>query len=119
MAGIVAVLAGAWMATRTVETPVQDCGVAAVYLLDGRVDVLADPANPPEGLTAAQVKANNAEPCQERAANQARPGALLVLAGTAVGIVAALSETALRWRWRRRRHGSVDQPVAESASPHI
>lgn len=101
--GLLLTLAGAWVATRTVATPVQDCGVAAAFLLDGRVDVIADPENPPAGLTAEQVEENNDSPCQERAANQARPGLLLVISGVGLGLVAFATETLTRWRWRRKR----------------
>lgn len=106
-AGILLALLGTWIAVQRVETPLQDCGVAAAYLLDGRVDVYGDPDDPPAGRTAAEVIDNNERPCQERAANQARPGAILVVAGTGVALLAALVEVLLRWRWRARTRNSL------------
>jgi hypothetical protein len=100
--GLLLAVAGIWLATRPVSTPVQDCGAAAAFLLDGRVNVHADPESPPEGLTAAEVEDNNERPCQERAANQAAPGAVLIVVGTLIGLGAGLVEALARWRWRRR-----------------
>lgn len=101
--GLVIVLGGVFQATRTVETPLQDCGVAAAFLIDGRMNVVADPSNPPDGHTSADVRSNNDKPCQERAANQARPGAVAIVVGLFVISVAALSEVVFRRRLRRRR----------------
>lgn len=100
--GALLALAGIWVATRPVTTPVQDCGSAAAFLLDGRVDQLADPEDPPEGLTRAAVVDNNDRPCQERAAAQAGPGAVMIVAGTALGLLAGLVEALGRW-WLRAR----------------
>lgn len=111
--GVLLAAFGLYRATRTVETPVQDCGVAAAFILDGRVNEFADPDEPPAGLTAAQVRDNNDDPCQERAADQAGPGALLIVTGTAVGLGAVVVEALFRWRWRRRRQ----RPVQEAGSP--
>jgi len=99
---------GLFVATRTVRTPLQDCGAAAAFLLDGRVDVVGDPDAPPAGATRADVVDNNGRRCQERAADQARPGALLILVGTGLGLAAAGAEALVRWRWRRRRRRPVE-----------
>ena len=108
-ASLVLALIGLVVVTRTVRTPLQDCGVAAAYLLDGRVDQFADPDEPPTGLTRTEVLDNNADPCRERAANQARPGLLLIAIGLVVGLVATFVEIMARWRWRReRRADAVD-----------
>lgn len=108
-ASVVLALIGLVVVTRTVRTPLQDCGVAAAYLLDGRVDQFANPDEPPTGLTRAEVLDNNTDPCRERAANQARPGLLLIAIGLVVGLVATFVEIMARWRWRReRRAAAVD-----------
>ena len=108
--GVIVALAGIWVATRPVSTPVQDCGAAAAFLLDGRVNVFADPEDPPVGLTRAQVVDNNDRPCQERAANQAAPGAVMIVAGTLIGLVAATVEVLGRWSLRHRARTSVPAP---------
>lgn len=100
LVGAIAVVVGVALASRPVRTPLQDCGAAAAFLLDGRTNVYADPDEPPAGLTPAEVRANNDEPCQERAANRARPAAVLVSAGVVAIGVAALVEALARWRWR-------------------
>lgn len=100
-------LVGTWIATRAVQTPLQDCGVSAAFLLDGRVNLYADPDDPPAGRSQAEVLDNNDRPCQERAANQARPGALLIVAGTALGLGALIVELLLRSRWRARARRSL------------
>jgi hypothetical protein len=106
--GAVVALVGIVVMLRPVSTPVQDCGTALGFLLDGGVNEFADPANPPAGLTAAQVTANNTRPCRERVADTARPGLALFLAGTLTATAAAITEVSVRgWRWHRRRTPSV------------
>ncbi|MCU1496191.1 MAG: hypothetical protein JWM47_144 [Acidimicrobiales bacterium] len=102
LAGIVLAALGIFLATRPVHTPTQDCGTAGGFLLRGGVNEFVDPADPPEGTTAAEARDNNATPCQERAANQVRPAGALVVGGTAVALVSLFVEFALRLRLRRR-----------------
>ncbi len=102
--GVVIALVGIALMLRPVSTPVQDCGTALGFLLDGGVNEFADPTDPPEGLTAAEVSDNNTRPCRERVADTARPGLALFLAGTLGATGAAVTEvTARGWRWHRRR----------------
>lgn len=115
--GLVIALAGLWIATRPVSTPTQDCGVAAAFILDGRVDVLVGPAHPPAGVSAAQARSNNDRTCQQRAASKAGRGALLVVVGTATGLVAAVTETTMRSYWRHRRR-SLTTPFDGLSEPH-
>ncbi|QXC59868.1 hypothetical protein KSP35_15985 [Aquihabitans sp. G128] len=100
--GIVVALLGLFAGTRPLHTPTQDCGTAASFLLDGRVNELVDPSSPPKGTTKAEAEDNNATPCQERAANRARPAGAVVVAGTGAALVALFTELVLRWRLRRR-----------------
>lgn len=102
--GVVVALAGLVAGTRPLATPTQDCGTPFSFLLHGRVDVFVDPADPPAGVSAAEAEANNAEPCQERAADRARPAAGLVVGGTVLATIAAGTDLAVRsWRWYRIR----------------
>ncbi len=102
--GVIVAIVGLVALARPVETPVQDCGTAIGFLLDGRVNVYANPAAPPEGLTAEEVTANNERPCRVRVAATARPGAILVAAGVAAAVIALVSEVTARILLRRRRH---------------
>jgi hypothetical protein len=100
MVGVVVAGAGLVWGTRPLATPTQDCGTSFSFLLDGRLNEYVDPDNPPSGTTASEAKANNNDPCQERAANQARPAAWLVMGGTLVALVAALIEGGVRvYQW--------------------
>ncbi|MFN8017399.1 MAG: hypothetical protein U0P45_04670 [Acidimicrobiales bacterium] len=102
--GVVAALVGLVLLLRPVHSPTQDCGLAAAYLLTGRVDQYVDEAAPPKGVTKAEAKANNRRPCRPRVADAARPGLILFSAGLLVAVVAALVELVIRlWGWRKRR----------------
>jgi hypothetical protein len=102
--GVVVALAGLAWGTRPLATPTQDCGTPFSFLYQGRLNVYVDPADPPAGVSAAEAEANNAEPCQERAADRARPAGALVVGGTLVGAVAAVTDLGVRsWRWFRVR----------------
>lgn len=96
-------LLGLGLMLRPVQSPVQDCGTALAFLLDGRTDVFVDPADPPPGLTAEEVQASNERPCRPRALDTARPGAIAFFGGVLVATAAALTEAGIRtWRWYRR-----------------
>jgi hypothetical protein len=112
-AGALVALLGLVGLLRPVTTPVQDCGVAAAFLLDGRTNQFANPDAPPDGLTAAEVTANNERPCRDRVADVARPAAIALLVGTAVGIVTAIVEIATRLALRRHRRRSPNPSTAE------
>lgn len=102
---VVVALVGLVWGTRPLQTPTQDCGTSFSFLLDGRVDEFVDPANPPAGITAADAEANNAEPCQERAADRARPAGALVVGGTLLAATAAVVDLGARGlRWYRNTH---------------
>lgn len=103
--GVVVALVGLALLARPVSTPVQDCGTAMAFLLDGRTNVVADPANPPAGISAAQARSNNERPCRARVADTARPGAIALAAGTVTAIGALGVEASIRGldRYRRRR----------------
>ncbi len=103
MAVLVA-LAGLFLGTRPLATPTQDCGTPFTFLLRGRLDEFHDPAQPPPGATSAEVEANNSEPCQQRAADRARPAAIVMVGATTVGAGAALVDLGVRGtRWYRAR----------------
>jgi hypothetical protein len=119
--GVLVALVGFALLLRPVETPVQDCGTAVGFLLDGRVNVFADPSAPPDGLSEAEVLDNNERPCRVRAADAARPALLLVIAGTVSAVGAVVAELVVRGlRWRRRHRALVaaapHQPSADPAS---
>ncbi len=99
--GVLVALAGLAVGLRPLSTPTQDCGTAASFLLRGKVNVYVDPSDPPKGTTRAEAEANNAEPCQERAANRAKPAGALVVGGTLVGVIALLVEWVVRFRLHR------------------
>ncbi len=100
LVGLVVAFVGIGIMLLPLRTPTQDCGTAAGFLLDGRVDELINPDDPPAGITKAEALDNNANRCQERAANRARPAGVAVVAGTLLGLVAVLTEVGVRWRWR-------------------
>lgn len=100
--GFLLVVWGLVVVSRPVRTPLQDCGSPAAFLIDGRVHRWVDPSDPPEGVTEAEIAEHDAHPCQERAANRARPAALALIAGLIVIGGAAATEAILRWRLRGR-----------------
>lgn len=114
LAGLVVAFIGIGVLLLPLRTPLQDCGTAAGFLLDGRVDEVANPDDPPAGTTKADVLDNNATRCQERAANRARPAGMAVVGGTLVGLVAVLAEAGMRWRLRAADRRSY---LADSAPP--
>jgi hypothetical protein len=102
--GVVVAIIGLALVFRPVRTPTQDCGTAIGFLLDGRVNVFVSEDDPPEGITPAEARANNAEPCRDRVADRAKPAGVLFLAGLAVALIAAGVEGAVRLRaWLRAR----------------
>ncbi|MCB0971190.1 MAG: hypothetical protein KDA97_06685 [Acidimicrobiales bacterium] len=117
--GVVVAIAGLLLLLRPVTTPVQDCGTALGFLLDGRTNTFADPADPPDGLTEAEVTDNNERPCRVRVADTARPGAIAFVAGMALAIVALLVEAVARGSsWlRRRARARRDRARATPAPP--
>ncbi|WP_426574965.1 hypothetical protein [Aquihabitans sp. McL0605] len=102
--GVIAAVLGFGLLLRSVSTPTQDCGTVIGFILDGRVNVFVDPADPPKGVTAAEAKANNDRPCRERVADQAKAPAIMLVSGLGIAFVAALVEVTHRsFLWRRRR----------------
>ena len=83
--GLVVAAVGAVVLLLPLSTPTQNCGTSAGFLLDGRVNVFVDPEAPPAGITKADALDNNAKPCQERAANRARPAGIAVVGGALIG----------------------------------
>lgn len=114
--GVVVALLGVALLLRPVHTPAQDCGTVAGFLLEGRTDVAVDPNQPPAGTTRAEARAHNRHPCRERVADAAKPGATLVLAGTAAALVALLVETVVRNGARHRRHRALRARHADAAA---
>jgi len=101
--GVVVALVGVAILLLPVQTPTQDCGTSLGYLLDGRVDVLVSETDPPAGITPAEAKANNANPCRERVADRTKPAAVLIGAGLVAALGAALVEGTIRFlTWRKR-----------------
>lgn len=84
------------------RTPTQDCGTAATFLIGGRVNQFVDPSNPPDGITPAEARANNQEPCQERAGNRALPAGVVLVSGTLIALLALIVEFFVRLRLARR-----------------
>lgn len=121
LAGVLVALAALAYVATPLRTPIQDCGTAATFLLDGRVNVFANPDDPPAGATGADVQANNETPCQERAANRALPGAVVIFAGTLVALGALLVEFFVRLRLSRRTReallGAQVRPDGAGATP--
>lgn len=101
--GVVVALIGLGLLLRPLRSPTQDCGTAISYLLEGRVDILVDPADPPRGVTAAEARANNAKTCQARAGDRAKPAGALVVGGTGLAGAAAAVDGSVRFLRRRRR----------------
>ena len=105
--GVVVALLGLGLLFLPVQTPTQDCGTSIGFLLDGRVDELVNPDDPPKGITAAEARANNAEPCRDRVADRAKPAAVLFGAGMVAALGAAGTEVAIRTTgWLRRRRAA-------------
>ncbi|HEX2575068.1 MAG TPA: hypothetical protein VHK88_01880 [Aquihabitans sp.] len=98
LVGVLVAVVALGLALRPLETPTQDCGTALTYLLDGRIDELVDPEDPPAGVTRAEAQANNREPCQERAAARALPAGAALVGGTLVAVVAVGIEFVVRLR---------------------
>ena len=102
--GVVVACFGLYRGLQPVATPSQDCGTAFGFLMRGELNEYVDPAAPPKGVTAAEAEANNAEPCQERAAQRAKPAAGVAVAGILFAFVASLTDLGVRARrwWRVR-----------------
>lgn len=112
--GVVVALGGLVLLLRPVSTPTQDCGTSLAFLLGGRVDQFVSETDPPKGTTPAEAKANNARPCRERVADQAKPAGVLIASGLLAAIIAVAIEVAVRGTaWWRRRHRPAG-PVATS-----
>ncbi len=111
---VVAVMAGLVILAVPVRSPLQDCGTSFAFLLNGRIDLYGDPANPPKGATRADVEATNAKPCRPRVADRAKPAAVLIIGGLLIALAAALVEVVARWGDRRRRRPTA---LAEPAAP--
>lgn len=105
--GVVVSLIGLAMMLRPVTTPVQDCGTALGFILDGRTDVYADLDDLPPGVTEAEAKANDRNPCRERVADQLRPAAVVFSSGLLVALGASAVELVARFiGWMRRRRAA-------------
>jgi hypothetical protein len=105
--GVVLALVGLALLLRPVHTPAQDCGTSLAFILGGRVDVQVSETDPPEGITPAEAKANNAQPCRHRVAEQVGPAAVLFGVGLVAALGAAAVEVALRLSaWLRRRRAA-------------
>lgn len=117
--GLVVAAVGAVIGFWPLSTPTQDCGTAASFMIQGRVNVFVNPDNPPEGITPDEARANNAEPCQERAANRGLIALALVVGGALAGVVSVITEATIRLRsrlrWRRLHRTSP--PVAVFSDP--
>ena len=111
--GVLLALGGLAWTARPLRTPTQDCGSALTFLWNGRVNIFTDPANPPKGVTSAAAKNNNAKPCQARAGERARPGAIALGTGTALALLAGIVEGAIRIH-RRRAERPDFTPRAET-----
>lgn len=112
--GVLLAVAGIAYVATPLRTPIQDCGTAATFLIDGRVNNFANPDDPPAGATSEDVRANNDTPCQERAASRALPGALVILAGTLLALGALIFEFFARLRLSRRTRAAL---MAAELSP--
>jgi hypothetical protein len=105
--GVVVALAGLLLLLRPVQTPAQDCGTSLAFILSGRVDVRVSETDPPKGITPAEAKANNAQPCRARVADRTRPAAVLFGAGLVAALGATTVEVSLRLgAWMRRRRAA-------------
>jgi hypothetical protein len=102
--GVAVALVGLLLVLRPVSTPTQDCGTALAFLLEGRVNEFVSETDPPEGVTKAEAKANNAEPCRVRVADRTEPAAVLFGAGMVAALGATFTEIVVRLQgWLRRR----------------
>ena len=108
--GVLIALSGVVVLALPVHTPIHDCGSTFAYLYDGRYEPPTDPAKPPKGHTAAQVRRANAKPCRPRVADRAVLAAELILPGLALSLVAAGAEIVIRFRLRRR-HAMAQDPL--------
>jgi hypothetical protein len=103
--GVVVALVGIVLLMRPVSTPTQDCGTSLAFLLEGRDNQFVSETDPPKGITVAEAKANNADPCRSRVADRTQPAAVLFGAGLLAAIVATVVEISVRgvaW-WKRSR----------------
>lgn len=114
--GVVVALVGLGLLLRPVETPTQDCGTSLTFLLEGRVDEFVSETDPPAGISAAEAKDNNTQPCRERVADQTAPAAVLLVAGMGSAVLAAIIEMTVRgiawWRRRTARRQLLPPPPA-------
>lgn len=101
--GVLVALVGVVWLLRPLSSPTQDCGTAWSFLATGRSNIYVDPSNPPKGIAGPEAKANNANPCQARAGERAKPAGALVVGGTFVALIAAVVDGVVRFR-RHRRH---------------
>jgi len=109
---ILVALLGLFALTRPLKTPTQDCGTPITFLTRGKQNVFVDPSSPPKGTTRAEAEANNDQPCQERAFNRALPAGIVVVAGTAIALLALIVEFVLRYRHARAASMERWQPPA-------
>lgn len=100
--GVLVAVGALVVATRPLSTPTQDCGTAATFLIEGRVNQFVDPTNPPAGIMPDEARANNEEPCQERAGNRALPTGIVLVSGALVALLALIVEFFVRLRLTRR-----------------
>lgn len=105
--GALAALLGVAVLAVPVHSPIQDCGTPFGFLKDGRVDRPADPADPPAGTTAAQVRAAAREGCHDRVVDRAQVAAVLLGGGMAVALGALTVEVVARIRAHRRRRRTL------------
>lgn len=115
--GVVVALLGLGLMFLPVQTPTQDCGTAIGFLLDGRVNELVSPTDPPKGTTPAEAKANNANPCRSRVADRTKPAAVLFGAGLVAAVGAAGTEIGIRTTWWLRRRRAHRARAASAAAP--
>lgn len=116
---LVAVVVAVVLLALPVRVPaVQQCGTPAMYLIDGRVDVVPDPegrilGSDGEVVTFDPQVAEDARraPCQDRVAARAAPAGLLLTGGFVLGLVAfALELFVVRPRARRARAAPSPPP---------
>ena len=108
--GVAIALVGLLVSLRPVRTPTQDCGTTLAFLMDGRTNEFVDVDDLPEGVTEADVEANNDRPCRERVADVAVPAFGAVAAGVGLALLAALTEgvdRGLRRHQRAQEHREV------------
>ena len=100
--GVVVSILALVYASLPLRTPTQDCGTAASFLIDGRVNEFPDPNDLPTGVTIDDVDGNARNPCQERAGNRALPAGIVFLLGLVIALGAAAVEFFVRLRLARR-----------------